>query len=90
MGAFNDDPKVRELVKSLRTAPKLSSGQDIFNVVFYTNFPYHYGNKLDKYPEDHLSLAFSQNPKYSLNGNILKTMSKAINQYGNISNEFPE
>lgn len=89
MDVFNNDPKVRELVKSLRTPPKSSSGQDCFNAIFYTNFPYHYGDKLDKYPEDHLSLAYSQNPQYPLKGNVLKRVAKAINQYGVIPNDFP-
>ena len=86
-----DDPKLRELIKTLNTAPKSPEGRDYFNMILYTNFPYHYGDELKVYPDNHLSVAISQKPLYPLRDNrFIQEIQIAVKKYGRIPNEFAE
>ncbi|MCK4445751.1 MAG: hypothetical protein KAW56_01575 [Candidatus Marinimicrobia bacterium] len=91
MTVFNDDPQIKELFKSIMTVEVSPEGMDYFNMILYTNFPYHYGDKIEKYPEDHLSVAISQKPLYPLkNISIIQDIQIAIKNYGQIPNQFQE
>lgn len=86
-----DDPKLRELIKTLNTAPESPEGRDYFNMILYTNFPYHYGDELKAYPEDHLSSAISQKPLYPLRDKrFIQEIQIAVKKYRRIPNQFAE
>lgn len=80
---------INEMVKSLSTAPKAEKDKDYYNLILYTNFPYHYGDDLENYPKDHLSAAISLNPLYPLkNNNLIRDIQIIIKRYGRIPNSF--
>jgi len=86
-----DDPTLKELINTIKTIEVSPDEKDYFNAIFYTNFPYHYGDDLKKYPEDHLSAAISQKPLYPLKNNlIIRDLQITIKNYGQIPNQFPE
>ena len=82
---------LKELIGSLEPAPKTENDEDYFNMILYTNFPYHYGNAFDSYPEDHLSVAISLTPVHPVpNDILLKQIQYEVKNYGKIPNFFEE
>ncbi len=82
---------ITHLVRTLDQVKKTDDGKDLFNLMLYTNYPYHYGAVDEPYEEDHLSRAMAQLPKYAIkNPQLIQDIIFAAKQYGNIPNEFPE
>ena len=81
---------VQDLISTLKQV-KEDDGRDLFNMILYTNHPFHYDEGDDPYDPDHLSLAFTKRPKYELGKpQLLEIIIRATKQFGNIPNEFPE
>lgn len=86
-----DDPKLKELIKTLKQTNKTNDDKDLFNSIFYTNFPYHYGNEFDDFPEDHLGTVISLNPLFPLTTkSIIEDLQIAVKKYGRIPRDFSE
>lgn len=86
-----EDLKLKELIKTLANTPKNEDDKDDFNMILYTNFPYHYGNTFESYPKDHLSVVFSLDPAHPLkNKSIMEQIQSEVNKYGKIPNFFDE
>lgn len=82
---------INEMIKSLKNVPKTDNGEDYFNLILYTNFPYHYGDELKSYPKDHLSVAISVSPIHLLpNKMLLENIQVEVKKYGRIPNSFEE
>ncbi len=81
---------IRALVKTLNQVDK-EEGKDLFNLILYTNHPYHYSVGDEPYDLEHLSLAKALAPKFELrNPKILDDIIVAATQYGHVPNEFPK
>ena len=81
---------LRALVKTLSQVDK-EEEKDLFNLILYTNHPYHYGVGDEPYDLDHLSLAKALAPKFELrNPKIFDDIIVATKQYGHVPNEFPD
>lgn len=81
---------IQALINTLNQVHK-AKGKDLFNLILYTNHPYHYGVGDEPYDLDHLSLAKALAPKFELrNPKILDDIIIAATQYGHVPNEFPE
>lgn len=81
---------IRGLVKTLSQVDK-EEGKDLFNLILYTNHPYHYGVGDEPYDLDHLSIAKALAPKFELrNPKIFDDIIVATKQYGHVPNEFPK
>lgn len=81
---------IRALVKILDQVGK-EGEEDSFNLILYTNHPYHYGEGDEPYDPDHLSLAIANSPRYEIqNPLLIEEIIRATKQYGNIPNGFPD
>ena len=82
---------LNELTKSLASTKKTEYNRDEFNMILYTNFPYHYGGTFDTFPKDHLSVVIPLDPIYSLKDpKILKQLQNEVKKYGRIPNFFED
>jgi len=82
---------ITHLVRTLDQVNKTDDGKDLFNLILYTNHPYHYGSGDEPYELDHVSVAITQTPKYVMNrSQLMQDIAFTAKQYGNIPNEFPE
>lgn len=83
------DAGIKEMISSLKNAPEAENEKDYYNLILYTNFPYHYGADLKSYPEDHLSAVLSLAPIYPLpNKSFLNNIRAVVKKYGCIPNIF--
>lgn len=88
---LNQDQSLSAIIKSLDQVAKTDDGKDFFNLVMYTNHPFHYSDSDEPYAGNHLSAAIAQNPLFHLaNPQLIEAIMIAVDQYGNIPNEFPE
>lgn len=82
---------INEMIKSLKNAPETDDDKDYYNLILYTNFPYHYGTELEPFPEDHVSFAMSLSPNYTLeDGSLLENLQNIVKKYGRIPNFFED
>lgn len=90
-----DDAKrifqAQEIIELLDRVKKLDNGNDIFNLIVFTNHPYHYAPDSEPYPPKSYSFVFSQSPEIkTVYPKSLQDISTAVSMYGQIPNEFPK
>jgi hypothetical protein len=57
----------------------------------FTNYPHHYGDSDHPDPQKTWVSTLVKNPRYAFGSeNVVHEINKALNQYGNIPNEFDQ
>lgn len=88
---LRQDKHLSEIVKTLDQIKKTDEDKDFFNLILYTNHPYHYTNIEEPYAGNHWAAARSDNPLFVLDDNrLIDSIMMAVDQFGNIPNEFLE
>ena len=69
---------------------KDSDGNDLFNLIVFTNHPHAYGGVDEDDPVRHATSVFSLKPKITpQHAQCIVDLNDAARQYGNVPNEFP-
>lgn len=85
------DREFREFKKVLDRVPKNQNGEDIFNLIIFTNTPHYYGGQELENTKKHFSYVFAFQPETKISNQfLLHRLNRAVSLYGNIPNEFPE
>lgn len=88
---MTNDQSLKEFIKSVENVKTAENNKDLFNLILFTNHPYHYGRDDEPSPKSVLSLAYSQKPKYHFyDSKTVDNVATAVNQYENIPRMFPD
>ena len=87
---FREHPP-KQIVELMERVCTLPNGNDAFNLIVFTNNPYHYAKEEEPDPQKHYLLVNSHKPdKKVLNLQVLGNIERAVSQYGKIPNDFSE
>jgi hypothetical protein len=80
--------QLRKMLGKVRTDPR---GQDLYNLIVFTNHPHHFGQNHEDDPERHTLGVFSLKPSIvPEHPRCIIDLNTAATLYGNVPNEFPK
>ena len=82
------NPKIHQMLSRINRS---LNGQDLFNLLVFTNHPYQHATEEEPYPERKSLVIKAKNPLLIPKDRMLVTrLTRAVMQYGNIPKDFPQ